>query len=298
MKTYKLIKKYPGSPKLDDILTSRAIKFYWGIKAKHYPEYWKKLKNFKNMVFVKGGTFQMGSDDGNSDEKPIHSVTVSDFYISKYEVTVNEYMKFANETNSHFPEWKEKNSNYNVDTGTDDHYKRIGDALKKGNNPIVGISWNDAVAYCKWLSQKTGQTYRLPTEAEWEYAARGGTNYTDYYTYSGSNTIDDVAWYSSNSSSHTHTVGTKTANQLGIYDMSGNVWEWCSDKWHDNYEEAPTDGSAWENGSGSSRVHRGGSWGSNANGCRVAFRSYGGSPNNCNYIGGFRIIFDIKTLIN
>ena len=222
-----------------------------------------------NMVLIKGGTFQMGTNDGEANEKPVHSVTVSDFYLAKQEVTVKEYLAFANATNSHYPEWLESGSNYNISTGKDDHYKTIGAALQDENNPVVGISWNDAVAYCDWLSKKNGGKYRLPTEAEWEYAARGGQQ-SRGYTYSGSNTLGEVAWYSSNSGSKTHPVGGKKANELGLYDMSGNVWEWCSD-WYGPYAAGSQTNPAGP-GSGSYRVIRGGSWPSVPQLARVAYR--------------------------
>lgn len=220
-----------------------------------------------NMVFVQGGTFQMGSNDGSDDEKPIHSVTLSDFYISKYEVTQKEWEKIMGYNPS---DWKGKNL------------------------PVESVSWYDAVEFCNKKSQVESLTscytgsekntkcnfsangYRLPTEAEWEYAAKGGhlANGSNLlnggYNYSGSNNIGDVAWYSSNSGSKTHSVGTKKANELGIYDMSGNVWEWCND-WKGNYSSGSQTNPRGPNW-GMSRVFRGGSWHHNDKNCRVADR--------------------------
>lgn len=212
-----------------------------------------------DFIFVKGGTFQMGSNE-ESDEKPIHSVTVDDFYIGKYEVTQKEWKEIMGSNPSYF----------------------------KGDNlPVEQVSWDDIQEFLRKLNAKTGGNYRLPTEAEWEYAARGGAS-SRGYKYAGSNDIDEVAWYSSNSGSKTHQVGTKQPNELGIYDMSGNVWEWCSD-WYDSsyYSSSPS-----RNPKGPSseryRVLRGGSWSSLQSYTRVAVRlsnspGYRGS----NY--GFRV---------
>ena len=211
------------------------------------------------MVKVTGGTFQMGSTTGDSDEQLVHSVTLSDFCIGKYEVTQKQ--------------WYDIMGSY---PGT-----APSSTFGKGDNyPMYNVSWNDIVGttgtvaytingisyrtdgYCYKLSYKAdpalSMKYRLPTEAEWEYAARGGAQ-SKGYNYSGSNTLDNVAWYSSNSSSTTHTIGTKQPNELGIYDMSGNVWEWCGD-WFGAYSSGtqtnPTGAT-----NGSYRVVRGGSWG-------------------------------------
>ncbi len=192
------------------------------------------------MVFVAGGTFQMGSSRGDSDEKPIHTVTVSSFYMDKTEVTQAEYRKVMGKNPSNF-------------SGCDDC-------------PVENVSWNDANAY----AQKVGK--RLPTEAEWEYAARGG-NKSKGYTYSGGNNLDAVGWYNDNSGSKTHPVAQKQPNELGLYDMSGNVWEWCSD-WYDKgyYSRSPQNDPQGPN-SGIYRVLRSGGWGNGGSSCRVANRS-------------------------
>ena len=202
------------------------------------------------MVFVKGGTFTMGctskQSDCYSDEKPTHQVTLNDYYIGKYEVTQKQ--------------WKDvMGSNPSSNKGCDEC-------------PAEKVSWNDIQEFIKKLNEKTGKKYRLPTEAEWEYAARGGAS-SAHYKYSGSNNIDEVAWYKSNSTSKTHPVGTKKANELGIYDMSGNVWEWCSD-WYDAYSSnSQTNPTGAVSGSG--RVLRGGSWSNLAQYCGVSCRGDG-----------------------
>lgn len=205
----------------------------------------KEANTAFDMIFVKGGTFKMGSN--NSDyEKPVHEVSVPDYYIGKYPVTQKLWQEIMGDNPSNF---------------------------KGDDNPVERVSWNDIQAFLKKLNTKTGKNYRLPTEAEWEYAARGGLN-GQATKYAGSDDIGEVAWYRDNSGNKTHPVGQKKANELGLYDMSGNVWEWCQDKWHDNYEGVPTDGSAWEDGKGSYRVGRGGSWNYGAGNCRVSYRDH------------------------
>lgn len=202
-------------------------------------------------VLVKGGTFSMGctseQKDCEDDEKPAHQVTLSDFYISPYEVTQQQ--------------WKEV-MGYNPSTASKDCDKC----------PVENVNWDDVQAFLKKINaQNPGRNYRLPTEAEWEYAARGG-NQSKNYLYAGSNDIGMVAWYNGNSGKKTQPVGQRKANELGLYDMGGNVIEWCSD-WYGNYISSSQTN---PNGpsSGVYRVHRGGSWGNDPQGCRVADRSY------------------------
>ena len=216
-----------------------------------------------NMIRVQGGTFSMGGTDSeaDSDEKPVHTVSVGDFYIGETEVTQGLWKAVMGDNPSY-------------------ESRGIGDNL-----PVNYVSWSDCQEFIKKLNQKTGKTFRLPTEAEWEYAARGG-NKSKGFKYSGSNIIGDVAWYDGNSNSKVHPVKSKTQNELGLYDMSGNVWEWCND-WDGSYSSSsqtnPTGGS-----SGPFRVLRGGSWGSVARGCRSANRdSYG--PGNRNAYFGLRL---------
>ena len=164
------------------------------------------------MIAVEGGTFQMGAtseqgSDAESDEKPVHSVTLSDYCIGETEVTQELWEAVMGSNPSGFSGYPQR--------------------------PVEKVSWNDCQEFITKLNQLTGKNFRLPTEAEWEYAARGG-NKSQGYKYSGSNTIDNVAWYYSNSASRTHDVKTKSPNELGIYDMSGNVWEWCYD-WYGSY---------------------------------------------------------------
>ena len=207
-----------------------------------------------DMVRVEAGTFTMGATPEMENpfdwEKPTHQVTLTnDYYIGKYEVTQALWQAVMNSNPSKF----------------------------KGENlPVENVSWDDCQKFISKLNSITGKTFRLPTEAEWEYAARGGKK-SRGYQYSGSNSLSDVAWYKDNSDSKTHAVGSKQANELGIYDMSGNVCEWCQD-WYDSYSSSlqvnPTGAT-----SGSSRVIRGGSWGYTARVCRSSYR-YNNAPGN------------------
>ncbi|MBO6026293.1 MAG: SUMF1/EgtB/PvdO family nonheme iron enzyme [Bacteroidales bacterium] len=216
------------------------------------------------MKLVEGGTFQMGAtseqgSDANDREKPVHNVTLSNYYIGETEVTQALWQAVMGSNPSN---WK-------------------GDNL-----PVETVSWNDVQDFIHKLNQMTGKNFRLPTEAEWEYAARGG-KYSKSYKYSGNKKISKVAWCTDNSEHKTHVVKTKDPNELGLYDMSGNVWEWCQD-WYGNYSSSsqtnPTGPST-----GSFRVLRGGSWYSNARSCRVASRGDYAPGNRSSNIG-FRLV--------
>ena len=222
------------------------------------------------MVEVEGGEFEMGSEDGRDNEKPVHTVKLPGFKISATPVTQAQYQAVMGTNPSDF-----KGKEY-----------RDAD-----NRPVENVSWKDAMVFCERLTKLTKGKYRitLPTEAQWEYAARGG-NKSKGFQYCGSDNLDEVGWYDENSGGQTHPVGAKKPNELGIYDMSGNVWEWCLDKWHDSYEGAPTDGSAWETGDSSFRVLRGGSWNYDAQLCRPAFRNVAIPVNRDHYLG-FRLVF-------
>ncbi|MCX4292288.1 MAG: SUMF1/EgtB/PvdO family nonheme iron enzyme [Odoribacter sp.] len=219
-----------------------------------------------DMLYVEGGTFMMGAteeqgDDAYDSEKPVHSVTLSDYYIGKFEVTQGLWKAIM-----------DNNNPSNFQNGDD--------------YPMYYVNWEEAQEFCKKLSQLTGKTYVLPTEAQWEYAARGGVK-SRGYKYSGSNTIGNVAWYGDNSSSSTHPVATKQPNELGLYDMSGNVWEWCSD-WY-GYYSSESQSNPTGPSTGSYRVVRGGSWHDFARRCRVSHRNgINRSLRGSNY--GFRVV--------
>ena len=215
------------------------------------------------MVRVEGGTFRMGAtseqkDEADSDEKPVHGVTLSSYYIGKTEVTQALWQAVMGSNPSHFE-------------GSD--------------LPVECVSWNDCQEFIQKLNRLTGRNFRLPTEAEWEFACRGGNN-SRGYKYSGSNNLGSVAWYDDNSGGQTHPVGTKAPNELGIFDMSGNVWEWCND-WYGNYTSNSQTNPTGPH-SGSLRVFRGGSWFIDARICRSSFR-ISSNPTYRNYNLGLRL---------
>ena len=227
------------------------------------------------MVYVQGGSYNMGctgeqGGDCDADEKTVRYVTVSDFYIGQFEITQAQWQAVMG--TSVYQQQSKAGGSSTYGTGND--------------YPMYYVSWEEAKEFCRRLSQQTGKTYRLPTEAEWEYAARGGKK-TQNTKYAGGYSLDYVGWYTSNSGGKAHAVGTKNANELGIYDMSGNVWEWCED-WYGDYRSYDTDNPTGAS-SGSDRVLRGGSWYGSATGCRVAARN-GGSPGCRADDLGFRVV--------
>jgi formylglycine-generating enzyme required for sulfatase activity len=212
------------------------------------------------MVYVQGGMFTMGctaeqDKDCYDTEEPTHSVRISSFKIGKYEVTQAQWKALMG-------------SNPSINNGD--------------NSPVETVNWNEVQMFIRKLNSATGKNYRLPTEAEWEYAARGGNKSRDY-KYSGSDKLNEVAWYEANSGYKSHLVGTKSPNELGIYDMSGNVWEWCSDRFGNYSRRTQTDPTGATKSS--YRVNRGGSWNNNAQYCRVADRSYDVPGSSYDYLG-------------
>ena len=229
------------------------------------------------MIWVEGGDFLMGCTSEQSkcesDEQNVRRVTVDGFYMGMLEVTQSQWEKV-------------------VGTSIYQQKSKAGGSSTYGvgpDYPMYYVSWNEAMEFCRLLSNKTGRTYTLPTEAQWEYAARGG-NKNEGTKYAGSNKLDAVAWYTDNSDGTTHVVGSKHANALGIYDMSGNVWEWCKDWYADVYIGYDTNNPVGPS-SGVYRVNRGGSWYNGASYCRVANRINTSPGNRNDYSPGSRDCF-------
>ena len=250
-----------------------------------------KLRPFIEMAKVEGGTFRMGctgeQNKCGGDEKPVHRVTLTGYTISRYEITNAQYAVFLNKQDiardgregrtalihidNKFCRIKYKDGKFVPHKGTADH-------------PVVEVTWNGAQAFCQWAGG------RLPTEAEWEYAARGGHK-SKTTRYSGSNQVDSVAWYDRNSNGSTHRVGTKKPNELGIYDMSGNVWEWCFD-WYDRYPSSRQRNPQGPK-KGENVVVRGGSWLYYGSFCRVANRG-SSAPSYAFNNYGFRLVRKLR----
>jgi formylglycine-generating enzyme required for sulfatase activity len=240
------------------------------------------------MVLIPAGTFEMGSNDGFDNEKPVKSWKLNGFYMSKYETTIGQYLACVQDGACNQPEWLESGSEYNIRTGSNkDYYGKRGMSESNKNNPITGVSWKDAVAYGEWLSKKTGKTYRLPTEAEWEYAARAGST-TKYWWGDniGSNKANCDGCGSQWDNKQTAPVGSFSSNGFGLYDTVGNVWEWTCSEYAAYSEGKQTQCNQSVTGL---RVLRGGSWFDDAYLVRSAYRTnYGATDRNYNL--GFRLI--------
>ncbi len=224
-----------------------------------------------NYIKLPRGIFLMGSEL-RENETPIHEVEIDyDIAMSKYLVTVEDYMLFAQATGAEMPEEKHVHLGVNV--------------------PIRRLTWLSAVAYCKWLSEREGKTFRLPTEAEWEYACRAGSN-AKYCFGDDVSQLGDYAWYKENAQKVTHDVGTKKPNAWGFYDMHGNIWEWCSDRYAENYATVPSDGSAHMVRSEKGMVLRGGAWSAEPDNLTSSRRINLGA-NSRNYFVGFRVVVEL-----
>jgi len=218
---------------------------------------WVEPTTGMEFVWIPSGCFQMGGDEG-SYEQPIHKVCVKGLWMGKYEVTQKQYQQVTGKNPSRFPGL---------------------------NNPVERVSWEEAASFSEKLGGSTATKIRLPSEAEWEYACRAGHVQERYC--GGNDSQNRFAWYNGNSNKQTHPVGNLAANDWGLHDMSGSVWEWVQDCWHDDYQGAPVDGSVWKAGQCPKRVLRGGSWCNDPTLIRAGFR-YGNDPDG-GECGGFRV---------
>ena len=265
------------------------------------------------MVWIPAGSFVMGDDEGGDDEIPVHNVTITKpFYLGKYEVTVAQFRRFVEETN--YTTDAEKGSGFRGSFGWDFDTKdfkvnekyswRNTGFAQSDTHPVVNVSWNDALEFCKWLSRKDSKAYRLPTEAEWEYACRAGTT-TRYYHGNAPEGLEKIAnvadaafevkfpgvkglIHANDGYAYTSPLGSFLPNRFGLYDMHGNVWEWCAD-WYDveYYAKSPTNDPTGP-ATGEERAYRGGGWFNCARGSRSASRSTG-APEHRSLVLGFRV---------
>ncbi len=197
------------------------------------------------MISVQGGIFLMGSETGRDSEKPVREVLIDNFELAQIPVNQALWIAVMGENPSKFK----------------GHFR-----------PVERVSWDMVQQFIAKLNKELGESFRLPSEAEWEYAARGGVHLSDFL-YAGSNRLEEVGWFHGNSHGETKPLGLKLPNALGFYDMSGNVWEWCQDKWHNHYKHAPLSSQAWETGDSVARVVRGGTWFDDSQYCQISFRS-------------------------
>jgi len=265
---------------INDYLTPEQQNFVQRNRYKYKP--WLNPENLPEMVDIPSGTFWMGSPKGkgDNDDKPHHQVTVKAFQMGKYPVTQAQWRTVA------------MSPKVAIDLSLNPSYYRGEDCS------VEKVDWYEAQEFCARLSRLTGESYRLPSEAEWEYSCRAGAEeYTEYCFGDDEDQLEEYAWYDKNSDRKTHPIGQKLPNAWGIYDMHGNVWEWCADDWHDSYEEAPIDSQIWtediknhEDGGETAKLLRGGSWNNLAWGCRAALRSRCHATLQYSYIG-FRVVF-------
>lgn len=212
------------------------------------------------LVAVPGGSFRMGNiwEDGGRDERPVHLVQVAPFYLARHPVTQGQWQQVIGANPA----------------------AESGEVFVGDDKPVVNVSWDQAQEFINRLNELSGEQFRLPSEAEWEYAARSGGREQKWAGTSEEKLLPDYAWYSANSESRLQPVGRKLPNDLGLYDLSGNVWEWCADTWHPDYEGAPADSCAWPAGdpgdlqAAKRRVLRGGSWNFNALNARTTYRDW------------------------
>ena len=246
-----------------------------------------RLKNGASgpeMVVIPAGRFRMGAifGGGDPDEKPIRWVSITrPFAMGKYEVTFEEYDRFCEATGREKPKDGRR------------WFGPLSQDWGRGRMPVMNVSWEDAAAYAKWLSDQTGRKYRLPSEAEWEFAARGGKDTPFWWGGTvGQNRANCKGCGSKWDKKKAAPAGSFAANPYGLFDTAGNVWEWCLDTWHDSYDNAPTDGSPWLGGDDTRRVQRGGSFGSKPRYIRSSARGRGAPDGQYVYLG-FRVLREL-----
>lgn len=247
------------------ITTSLLLAAYMAINAQSFV-----TMNDTIMVPVKGGSFEMGSTTGKKDERPVHTVMLNDFMIGKYEVTQGL--------------WQEVMGSLPKDCNDGPMY------------PVYNVNDESVTLFLQRLNKLTGKTYRLPTEAEWEYAARGGKQ-SRAYKYCGSDSLNEIAWYAPNAGKKTHPVGQKKPNELGLYDMSGNVWERCADWYQANFYKHSTDKNPLQQQKRMFRVVRGGSWRSEEQRCQARARNIDVYDHHISN-GGLRLVLDLSPSMN
>ena len=277
-------------------LTPETVYYYRAYASNSYGTNYGNVYSFttksnvpEGFIQVSGGTFTQGSQGGNEDEKPEHSVTLSPFFISEHEVTNSEFAQFLTSYGSYIVQSGEYQGQHLIDyndiTQLNESNGTWSVVAGYENYPMIYVSWYGAYTFCQYYQ------YRLPTESEWEYASKGGS-LNSGYTYSGSSNCDNVAWYSGNSTT-SNPVKQKTENELGIYDMSGNVWEWCNDWYYSGYYEISPNLNPSGPANGEHKVIRGGSWDNDINSCRNTNRGKL-EPYQRNNFTGFRCVIDIE----
>ncbi len=258
------------------------------------------------MVLIPDGTFTMGapeSEEGSyDDERPQHDVTISAFLMGRYPVTQEQWRAVAQAERSSIASRTDLKINLDLEPDSS-HFKESYEGIDRWQRPVEQVNWYEAVEFCKRLSKLIGRNYRLPSEAEWEYACRAGTTTPFHF---GETITTNLANYKGTGDYGSYGRGLKgeyrqqttpvgyfkVANSFGLSDMHGNVWEWCADEWHDNYENAASDGKLWLNGDDSRSPLRGGSWDFNPDYCRSAIRNYNLWRDNHNYYISFRVVCD------
>ncbi len=253
-------------------------------------EQFRAIKNkVQNMSRIPAGKYPIGSPEGigDPDEKPLHDVRLNAYYMDKYEVTAKDYIKFVTETASNHPEWMKPNGKFDIKTGKEDFYAHLSKMLAKDEYPIVGVSWKNAKAYCKWKGK------RLPTEAEWEIAARAKTK-TKYYFGNDESKANDYSWNETNSAKNIHSIGQKKPNSFDLYDMHGNVWEWVNDIYDRNFYRISPRMNPKGPGKGNEYVIRGGSWAFDMDSARCGNRA---SYSHANDDIGFRCAVSEKEVL-